>query len=303
MSSWNHLFVFCLIFPISVVCQAQDGYPVTGSILLEDQTYANVEMIIRDRQTTRFVKVSPSGHFAIQLKWNDCYWLTFSKPGYVSKIIEFSTEIPKQQKRSIEPYHLQVRLFKVFEGVDSVFFKKPVAKVYFDQQLKDFKADREYALEVLRHIEEMRQRAEKAPPEISQHSSTNKPSKKNVKKNVEESSLKTSQPAQAIRFETKHETTFVKQENNSTSTHSPSWLPPLKPNYPEGRTVESFQSEGKNITRTIIRLANDYKVLLKVEHSWGGVFYFLDESPLVYRSVSKQLYEQLTLKEVVSNKQ
>jgi hypothetical protein len=286
--------LFGLVFLLSVVCQAQDNYPVTGSIFVDNLDYQDVKLTIHQGPTTTHASISPSGHFAIQLQWNKSYWLTFSKPGYVNKIIEFSTKIPEQQDQSIEPFHLQVRLFKVFEGVDTVFFKKPVGKIYFDEQVTDFRQDRDYDLEVLRHIEKMRQQAQQSISKKTRFPSTPTSAKKNTFKTktppediLDSSSVIQNNPI-ILSPSVEHETAY-------SSSQSPGWLPPLKPHYPEGKTVESFQSEGKSITRTIIRLKNEYKVLLKVEHNWGGVYYFLDESPLIYRSISKQLYDNLTI--------
>jgi hypothetical protein len=63
------------------------------------------------------------------------------------------------------------------------------------------------------------------------------------------------------------------------------YLSELARKYPEGKTVENYELKDQKITRIIINhngIANEYR---KVEHSWGGVFYFKNG-----QSISKTIF-------------
>ncbi|MBI4646127.1 MAG: hypothetical protein HY738_05880 [Bacteroidia bacterium] len=68
----------------------------------------------------------------------------------------------------------------------------------------------------------------------------------------------------------------------------------LREQYPDERTVEVMKSEGKIITKIIINRNNEVTVFLKVEHNWGGTFYFIDYSPEPLVSISKDYFERRT---------
>ncbi len=65
----------------------------------------------------------------------------------------------------------------------------------------------------------------------------------------------------------------------------------LMKKYPDGKTVEIIKTKNKTVTRTIIRKDNKVTVYLKVKHSWGGEYYFIDNSPIKIQSITKHLYE------------
>ena len=71
-------------------------------------------------------------------------------------------------------------------------------------------------------------------------------------------------------------------------------IPSLKNDYPVGKTVETFLVDNKQITRVIIRSPDKQNVFIQVKHPWGGVFYFIDESPLGIFSVTEDSFRRYT---------
>ena len=62
---------------------------------------------------------------------NKDFFIEFSKPGYVSKIIQVNTHMPPERKLAfIFPF--EVNIFKEVEGLDVSILKKPVAKVVYN---------------------------------------------------------------------------------------------------------------------------------------------------------------------------
>lgn len=85
--------------------------------------------ITSDVSSPLYIAFDQEGNFRTTVNWNSVIRFVFEKKGFVTKIIEFSTQVPDHvNKASIQPYDLKVRLFKEFPGVDTAFFKNPVAK-------------------------------------------------------------------------------------------------------------------------------------------------------------------------------
>ncbi len=268
-------------------------YPVSGEILDVNNDYRDVRVVLEDGNSLQVIPVSAKGSFYTTLDWNTIYSFSFKKKGYVTKVIEFSTYLPNDvTAASIEPYHMPVRLFKVFEGVDTVFFKNPVAKIRFDAKERradgsfgDFADDRDYSLKVKYHIDQMRQEG-----------STDK-------------TVKASEPVDERKRESVKSNRTTKTEEKKLAISEPEWqevddatqqalvrreltgAPPLKEVYAEGETIEEFELKNRDIVRTIFVYDGQRRVFLSVKHDWGGHFYFIDEAHIGYRCISKEVYE------------
>ncbi len=64
--------------------------------------------------------------------------------------------------------------------------------------------------------------------------------------------------------------------------------------YPDSKTVEELDKPGKHITRVIMHIDNKVDVYLKVKHSWGATYYFIDEPGLELRSISQHYFNMKT---------
>jgi len=262
---------------------SQDKYLVNGKVLIANYDFRRVKVVLTDGNFTGELEVSDKGVFTAELNWNKTYFFKFSKPGYVSKIIEFSTFVPQGRSRSIRPFAMGVRLFPVFEGVDSVFFRKPVAKVYYDDKLSDFTDDRDYALEVVYRIKQMLKKSRKI---AYNNINAQKDKLPDHRKNLGAKNIQGSGSPKNVKSYVSRSVKAVSQKSTNEIKSSYDLIP-LKKNYPEGRTIESFYLEGKEITRVVINQGGIRDVFFQVKHRWGGVFYFLDEMPLGIFPVTK----------------
>ncbi|MCK7537006.1 MAG: hypothetical protein MZV63_41610 [Marinilabiliales bacterium] len=59
-----------------------------------------------------------------------------------------------------------------------------------------------------------------------------------------------------------------------------------KENYNKGKTVEVIEKENMKITRTVFVESSAILIYLKVEHEWGGVYFFRND-----QCISEYLYE------------
>jgi hypothetical protein len=255
---------------------------VNGKVLIDNNDFSGITVTLSNDNSSKELPVSMAGMFYAGLDWNRKYNFTFRKKGYVTKIIEFSTFIPEGQSKRIEPYVLNVRLFRTFKGVDTVFFRKPVAKIYFDEKLNDFVDDRDYSLKVVYAIKQMRKRGTQPVSKNNTVTKADVPDKADVDI--------------VQKIEHADTTKDIKKSGEGTAflEHHSSGIPPLKKFYDKERTVEEFDLDRKHVTRVVIKKENYYKVYLRVEHSWGGIYYFIDESPLGYFSITESLFENCT---------
>ncbi len=267
--------------------QAIAQYPVSGEVLNVDNDFSNVVVQLKESNITASVKLLPNGTFSSSLKWNKTYYFTFIKKGYVSKVIEFSTLIPQGLNTStIEPYFMPVRLFKTFDGVDTVFFEKPVAKIRFNKakqrsngELGDFEHDMDYSLQVKYRIDKMREKGEQqkdnAKNKVTSTTSAKTTPEKKTSSNV------------TIDSANKEETI---EKDAVASIEELNGAPALKDSYPDGETIEEFVLSNRIIHRHVFMHKEYRRVFLSVQHDWGGNFYFIDEAPIGYRCISQEMF-------------
>ncbi|MBI9061652.1 MAG: hypothetical protein JEZ14_06660 [Marinilabiliaceae bacterium] len=277
--------LFFFLF-LSGVTRGYCQFVVRGEVICDNSSANDVIVDLSHADVNEVLDIQ-AGRFFSQLKWNQIYIFSFKKPGFVSKVIEFSTKVPEDfPKELLQPYLLQVRLFPVFEGVDTVFFEKPVAKIRFDEALRDFSDDRDYSLQVRYKVEEMRRKGREVK-KTTATSGKKKPEEKdrslNKKHQVKSKETATSIQEVAITVAAKQEVKPVKEISN---LH----LPPLKKSYPNGKTVEEFDLEGKHIVRTIFFDGDFRRVLVLVTHDWGAIYYFIDELHIGNRCITREAY-------------
>jgi len=64
--------------------------------------------------------------------------------------------------------------------------------------------------------------------------------------------------------------------------------------YPNKRTVEEFDKPGKHIIRIIMNIDNKVVIYLKVKHSWGATYFFIEEVGQELRSINEQYFNLMT---------
>ncbi|WP_430816861.1 hypothetical protein [Carboxylicivirga sp. RSCT41] len=259
-------------------------YIVSGEILDVDNTFDDVIVELSVNNQKKELQVSNTGHFRTSLDWNQTYYFKFRKSGYVSKVIEFSTVLPDdKQPSAIEPYHMPVRLFRMFEGVDTVFFQNPIAKIHFDKNLGDFEHDIDYSLKVKYRIDQMREKGKSTPNKpVKPINTAQKTAKKKSVKAIE-SEVGQVKTDKSIVVSNKDE--IVIDHNEVVD------VPDLKKDYKEGETMEEFNLKNRTIIRHVFLNNGQRRVFLSVKHNWGGHYYFIDEAEIGYRCISKDMYE------------
>ncbi len=274
----------------------QDQYLVNGTVLVRDGKVTKTSLKIKSGSKEIKVPVDINGNFITYLNWNQDYKLFFSKVGYVTKCVEFSTHVPEYvSKNGIYPYEILVELFPKFPDVDTVFFKKPVARIHYSNEIEDFDYDLDYQLTIRRKLEEIKKKYQswvEQKSKVGNRTITNTITKNSKEEIIRyQKTVETTSNNSAVVPPTKNiaRKTITKKEEN------PFGVPPLKDNYPEGKTVESFELKGKIVTRIIIKKGTFQKSYFEVKHNWGGHYFFVQESPSYYRSISKYNFDKSTM--------
>ena len=288
-SSFYLTFIF--VFH-SVLLYGENNYSINGKVFIDNGSTDNVLVdIYSNGELVKKLSVNQDGLFRTTIDWNQIYSISFSKKGYVTKIIEFSTILPSgKNSTGIEPYNLRVRLFKTFEGVDSVFFKNPVAKIRYDQTIGDFDYDMDYSLSVKYKVDEMMKNAK----ESSHKSEVTKTVRTKQNSSVPPKSEVFKDSGYVVLTETGNVTTVPDIPHTGHGSIDNNELPPLKEYYPPGRTIEEYDLPEKKITRIVIMRGNTRNIYFRVKHNWGPVYYFHDETPLTYRCITRKAYERET---------
>jgi hypothetical protein len=294
-----------LIFSVLIGCflwglflsnmYCQELYPVRGTVFIIDGKPTKVNLLVESNDNRIKVPVDTKGNFIVLLDWGKEYKFYFSRIGYVSKCVEFSTILPSGvSKENIYPYELLVELFPIYPNVDTVFFKKPIARIEFAINMDDFDYNLDYQLSIQRKAEQKKN---------EYYNWKNKQAKvpKESKSVTEEITNTELSKDTTITFDVKPKlqskeknTIIISRKTNIKNNNSPFGLPPLKNNYPLGKTVEVHNLKGKIITRVIIKTQSSQKIYYMVKHNWGGLYYFVQETPVTYRSISKSNFEKNT---------
>lgn len=68
----------------------------------------------------------------------------------------------------------------------------------------------------------------------------------------------------------------------------------LRMHYPKFKTEVVEENLYKKTTRVFINKNNRVTIFMKVEHAWGGIYYFIDRTPLVPENISQGFFDAET---------
>jgi hypothetical protein len=270
---------------------SQQNYVVFGKVSVSEGNVQGTEAKLQYDSSNLPIVYNEKGEFKCNLNWNQDYLFIFSKTGFIAKSIRFSTKIPENVDLStIEPYLLLVELSPVMPNVDTAFFENPVGFIKFDPIINDFDFDRDYSLKVKYSAPVQKKKSDvlidnqlnKKPNEVGIQKK--KTSNINTVKSIKNAGLLpvTNESLKNQRGLLRPKSLFVPD------------FPPLLDDYPPGKTREEFVVPGRKVTRVVLKENGYLKVLLKVNHDWGGVYFFINEAPNYYRGITRETYIKLS---------
>ncbi len=98
-----------------------------------------------------------SGKFEASLEPDAVYLLEFSKPGHITKRIEFSTKgVPPDDAKYGFEFPMEMNLFEKQEGLDVSILNKPIAKVAFNPSTGYMDYDPEYTKSIKNELDRLK---------------------------------------------------------------------------------------------------------------------------------------------------
>lgn len=154
--SLSFAFLFCVL---CTVLSAQ-GLEVPVKLEVDKGNLDNIQVKVT-KNGKEVLSQKGSKNMKLKLDFNQKYILTFSKSGYITKTIEFSTNAPEARiKQGFDPYKIGIKLFQQNEE-NMVVYNQPVGKIKYDQTLDDFNFETDYSKSILSAMNEVSGPAEK----------------------------------------------------------------------------------------------------------------------------------------------
>ncbi len=152
LKSWQVIIIITLL--ISTSLHAQIGLEVPVKVDVENGNMDDVFIKLMKNGKTIFSQSSTS-RLKLRLNFNSNYTILFSKPGYITKSVEFDTKAPADHiADGFDPYKIGVKLFKQYDGVNITVYNQPVGKIHFDKDLDEFNYDTDYSKSILSNLKE-----------------------------------------------------------------------------------------------------------------------------------------------------
>jgi len=149
------LVLTVLLFPvISYAALKRTTIPkwnieVKGVVTEKGQSLKGAIISVYNDSTLIETQTSEDGEFNLTLQPDTDYMLTFTKPGYITKCISFSTKnVPAARaKQGFTPYDIEISVYRKVQGVDAnSLMQAPLAMVRYDPDFNkgDFALDEKY---------------------------------------------------------------------------------------------------------------------------------------------------------------
>jgi hypothetical protein len=156
-NTYFFLFIIGLLSLGAAPAMAQSHLQLPVDFMIENGNFQQTVVTVKKDGATIFT-VPGKTYLKIRLEFNNDYVLSFSKPGYITKMIAVNTAVPPERMaQSFEPYKIGVKLFRQYDGVNIVVFNQPVARIHFNPSIDDFDYDVDYTksiLSILKQTEE-----------------------------------------------------------------------------------------------------------------------------------------------------
>jgi len=140
-------FFLIMIFFLQLGAQAQSKkyFVITGKIVPEaGDSNTGVIEITKNSTEKSNIDIPKNGRFRFELEFFNEYSLNFKYPGHFNKIINVSTEIPKEvweRDNDFPPFPMIVQLIKEFEGIDKSFTLKPSGRIFYGKDIDNFEKE------------------------------------------------------------------------------------------------------------------------------------------------------------------
>jgi len=153
-----------ILLMLSSVSYAQWSLDVVGTVKKEEtkKRFEGVTITIKKNGAVWKTLTSEStGKFQAALEPDGVYLIEFSRPGHVTKRIEFSTKnVPPDDAKYGFEFPMEMNLFEKMDGLDVSILNKPIAKVAFNPATGYMDYDPEYTKQVKTELDRLKKELE-----------------------------------------------------------------------------------------------------------------------------------------------
>ncbi len=144
------LFVFGFnLHAVPVLAAGVEPQEVKVRLFIDDGNRDGAKVTI-ERDGKVWKSKEGAAQQGFQLEYGHEFVFIFSKPGYITKKVLFSTVVPKNMlKDGFDPYFFDVTIFKQYSDVNLVLFTQPVGKIIYKEDIDGFGYDTDYNKVVL----------------------------------------------------------------------------------------------------------------------------------------------------------
>lgn len=113
-----------------------------------------VVRVLNETDFTMDKRYSKKGRCAIKLPLGKKYTIEFSKRGYVSKIIEVNSKVPRYDT-FVSVFPFDIDLFQEVAGLNVAVLNEPIAKITYNNFNKTFDYDFNYTAKINNNIKKL----------------------------------------------------------------------------------------------------------------------------------------------------
>ncbi len=160
------LIYFLFLLVLNSFGQKDQGYlEVKGTVKFEREALVDAKVnLIKDGVKDKVISTDFEGKFIVRLDLNCVYELVFSKQGFFSKKLVFTTKVPSEDV-GIWNNKFAIELIPEIEGFDASLFDEPIGKFEFNATVGDFDYDLVYTTNMQKRIKALMLQYEKARKE------------------------------------------------------------------------------------------------------------------------------------------
>jgi hypothetical protein len=149
-----------ILLVLSNASYAQWTLDVVGSVKKEEtnKRFEGVTITIKKNGAVwKTLTSEATGKFQAALEPDGVYLIEFSRPGHVSKRIEFSTKnVPPDDAKYGFEFPMEMNLFEKMDGLDVSILNKPIAKVAFNPATGYMDYDPEYTKSIKAELDRLK---------------------------------------------------------------------------------------------------------------------------------------------------
>lgn len=155
------LVIAFMLLLFSSISYGQWTLDVVGTVKKEENNkrFEGVTVTIKKNGAVwKTITSEAAGKFMASLEPDGIYLIEFSKPGHVTKRIEFSTKnVPPDDAKFGFEFPMEMNLFEKMEGLDVSILNKPIAKVAFNPATGYMDYDPEYTKSIKTELDRLKQ--------------------------------------------------------------------------------------------------------------------------------------------------